>query len=127
MSELNERPACPHCAEEAAAVPEAAPAAEETAAENSCCRHKSRSPEETRALLNRLSRIEGQIRGVRKMVEDDVYCTDILIQASAAKSALNGFTRELVEQHLGTCVADDLKNGSNEKLKEFIWILNKLV
>ena len=57
----------------------------------------------------------------------DVYCTDILVQAAAARSALNGFTRELIDQHLSTCVAEDLKNGGEEKLQEFLWILNKLV
>ena len=55
------------------------------------------------------------------------YCTDILVQAAAARSALNGFTRELIDQHLSTCVAEDLKNGGEEKLQEFLWILNKLV
>ena len=91
------------------------------------CHHKDRSPEELKALLHRLNRIEGQIRGIRKMVESDVYCTDILVQAAATKSALNGFTRELIEQHLGTCVAQDLKEGGTEKLKEFMWIMNKLM
>ena len=92
-----------------------------------CCRHKKRSEEEYKSLIHRLNRIEGQIRGIRSMVEKDVYCTDILVQAAAARSALNGFTRELIDQHLSTCVAEDLKNGGEEKLQEFLWILNKLV
>ena len=96
-----------------------------------CCRcsqrKKERSPEEYKRLIHRLNRIEGQIRGIRGMVEKDVYCTDILVQAAAARSALNGFTRELIDQHLSTCVAEDLKNGGEEKLQEFLWILNKLV
>ena len=83
--------------------------------------------EEYKHLITRLNRIEGQIRGIRSMVEKDVYCTDILVQAAAARSALNGFTRELIDQHLSTCVAEDLKNGGEEKLQEFLWILNKLV
>ena len=128
MNDVNNHPetTCPHChpaqAEEANLSPAAA---EET---TGCgCRHKQRSDEEYKHLITRLNRIEGQIRGIRNMVEKDVYCTDILVQAAAAKSALNGFTRELVEQHLSTCVADDLKNGGDEKLKEFMWIMNKLV
>lgn len=91
------------------------------------CRHKQRTEEEYKHLITRLNRIEGQIRGIRSMVEKDVYCTDILVQAAAARSALNGFTRELIDQHLSTCVAEDLKNGGEEKLQEFLWILNKLV
>ena len=97
-----------------------------------CCdteKHKYRNKEgkEYKSLISRLNRIEGQIRGIRSMVEKDVYCTDILVQAAAARSALNGFTRELIDQHLSTCVAEDLKNGGEEKLQEFLWILNKLV
>ena len=96
-----------------------------------CCgcsqRKKERSPEEYKRLIHRLTRIEGQIRGSRSMVEKDVYCTDILVQAAAARSALNGFTRELIDQHLSTCVAEDLKNGGEEKLQEYLWIQNKLV
>ena len=91
------------------------------------CRHKQRTEEEYKHLITRLNRIEGQIRGIRSMVEKDVYCTDILVQAAAARSALNGFTRELIDQHLSTCVAEDLKNGGEEKLQEFLWILNNLV
>lgn len=136
MSEIKESSACPCCAGKETdiaetAVPETGP--EEgldnaMAKHDGCgCHHKDRSPEELKALLHRLNRIEGQIRGIRKMVESDVYCTDILVQAAATKSALNGFTRELIEQHLGTCVAQDLKDGGTEKLKEFMWIMNKLM
>ena len=125
---------CPRCALHEASP---APCCEEAAAETAqaevetlhtcCCRHKKRSEEEYKSLIHRLNRIEGQIRGIRSMVEKDVYCTDILVQAAAARSALNGFTRELIDQHLSTCVAEDLKNGGEEKLQEFLWILNKLV
>ena len=120
---------CPHCSSSAPEeVAENLSATEETGTAAECgCRHKQRSEEEYIHLVHRLNRIEGQLRGIRKMVDNDVYCTDILVQCAAAKSALNGFTRELVEQHLGTCVAEDLKEGSDEKLKEFMWILNKLV
>lgn len=120
---------CPRCALHEASP---APCCEDAAAEAEtlhacCCRHKKRSEEEYKRLIHRLNRIEGQIRGIRSMVEKDVYCTDILVQAAAARSALNGFTRELIDQHLSTCVAEDLKNGGEEKLQEFLWILNKLV
>ena len=125
---------CPHCAlHEASPAPCCEDAAAETAQAEAetlhacCCRHKKRSEEEYKSLIHRLNRIEGQIRGIRSMVEKDVYCTDILVQAAAARSALNGFTRELIDQHLSTCVAEDLKNGGEEKLQEFLWILNKLV
>ena len=131
MSEIKEQPACPHCAAAETAAAEPEKTMDEMTAKirlDECgCRHKERSPEELTALLHRLNRIEGQIRGIRKMVEGGVYCTDILVQAAAAKSALNGFTRELIEQHLGTCVAQDLKNGNTEKLKEFMWIMNKMM
>ena len=131
MSESKKRPetACPHCNPSAPEeeVETLSPTAETEEAAGCGCRHKQRSEEEYIHLVHRLNRIEGQLRGIRKMVDNDVYCTDILVQCAAAKSALNGFTRELVEQHLGTCVAEDLKEGSDEKLKEFMWILNKLV
>ena len=84
-------------------------------------------PEEHKALLNRLSRIEGQIRGIRGMVEKDVYCADILVQVAAANSALNSFTRELLGQHIRTCVADDLRAGQDEKLDELLKLLPKLM
>ena len=103
----------------------AAPAEESTAP--SCCRHKDRTPEEYRALVNRLSRIEGQVRGIRAMVEKDVYCTDILVQVAAVNAALNGFSKELLGQHVRTCVADDLRNGSSEKLDELLTLLPKLM
>ena len=86
-----------------------------------------RTPEEHKALLNRLSRIEGQIRGIRGMVEKDVYCADILVQVAAANSALNSFTRELLGQHIRTCVADDLRAGQDEKLDELLKLLPKLM
>ena len=133
-------PACPHCAAGAeAAMPDAPETAancctipepeEETAAaaHTCCCRHKMRTPEEHKALLNRLSRIEGQIRGIRGMVEKDVYCADILVQVAAANSALNSFTRELLGQHIRTCVADDLRAGQDEKLDELLKLLPKLM
>ena len=81
-----------------------------------CCCHKTkhRSEEEYKTLINRLSRIEGQVRGVRKMVENDAYCVDILTQVSAVQAALNAFNRELLSNHIRTCVMDDIKNGNDE-------------
>ena len=96
--------------------------------ENNCCqRTKMRDPEEKKALLNRLSRIEGQVRGVRKMVETDAYCTDILTQVSAIQAALNAFNRELLSNHLRSCVAEDLRNGKDETIDEFVQTLQKLM
>ena len=96
-----------------------------------CCgcsqRKKERSPEEYKRLIHRLNRIEGQIRGIRGMVEKDVYCADILVQVAAANSALNAFSRELLSQHVRTCVADDLRAGSDEKLDELLKLLPKLM
>lgn len=103
----------------------AAPAEKDTAP--SYCRHKDRTPEEYRALVNRLSRIEGQVRGIHAMVEKDVYCTDILVQVAAVNAALNGFSKELLGQHVRTCVADDLRDGSSEKLDELLTLLPKLM
>mgnify|MGYP002627474521 CR=1 FL=1 len=99
------------------------------AKEDICCceRTKHRSPEEYRDLCNRLSRIEGQIRGIRGMVEKDAYCIDILNQVSAATSALNSFTKQLLASHIKSCVAEDVKSGSDEKLEELVNTLQKLM
>ena len=92
-----------------------------------CARHKERSPGEYRRLMNRLSRIEGQVRGIRGMLEKDAYCVDILVQVAAANSALNSFSKELLAQHISTCVADDLRAGSVAKLDELVNLLPKLM
>ena len=93
-----------------------------------CCeRTKIRGEEEKKALINRLSRIEGQIRGIRGMVERDAYCADILIQVSAVSAALGGFNKELLGEHIRTCVAEDIKNGNGEKLDELLTLLGKLM
>lgn len=78
------------------------------------CRRKHRDPQEEHDLINRLNRIEGQIRGIGAMVRDDRYCTEILTQVSAVQSALNGFAKTLLSSHIRTCVVDDIKSG-NEK------------
>ena len=97
--------------------------------ENNCCCHKTkhRSDEEYKSLINRLSRIEGQVRGVRKMVETDAYCVDILTQVSAIQAALNGFNRELLSNHIRTCVMDDIRNGNDEIVDELVQTLQKLM
>ena len=132
----NEKKSCCCCSEasapETSAAEVSAPAAADCCAQAetepaACCRHKDRTPEEHKALLNRLSRIEGQVRGIRGMVEKDAYCVDILVQVAATTSALNSFAKELLAQHIGTCVADDLRAGGEEKLDELLWLLPKLM
>ena len=92
-----------------------------------CARHKERSPGEYRRLMNRLSRIEGQIRGIRGMVENGAYCPDILVQSAAVNAAINAFNRELLAEHLRTCVARDLKDGHDEIVDELAATLQKLM
>ena len=101
----------------------------ETNAPESCCAShvKIRSEEDKKALIPRLNRIEGQIRGIRGMVEKDAYCIDIITQASAAGSALNSFSKELLGEHIKSCVAEDVRNGNNEKLDELVKTLQKLM
>ena len=120
----NEKKTC-CCCSDASAEPTAPASAD--VSEGPCCRHKDRTPEEHKALLNRLSRIEGQVRGIRGMLEKDAYCVDILVQVAAANSALNSFSKELLSQHLRTCVADDLRSGSDDKMDELIKLLPKLM
>lgn len=91
------------------------------------CRTKERSEQERRRLLNRLSRVEGQIRGIRGMVEKGAYCPDILIQAAAATAALNAFSRELLAEHIRTCVRDDIISGKDETLDELLATLQKMM
>ena len=95
----------------------------------SCCniKKKERSPEEFKRLINRLNRIEGQVRGIRNMLENDTYCTDILIQVSAINAALNAFNKELLGNHIRTCVANDIKNGKEETIDELVSVLQKLM
>ena len=93
------------------------------------CSHKTkeRSPQEYKRLINRLSRIEGQIRGIKKMVEEDAYCTDIISQVAAANAALNSFNKELLASHIKTCVAQDIRNGKDETIDELVTVLQKLM
>ena len=102
MSEIT---ACPHCGG----------------------RKKKRTTEERNALTRRLKLVEGQIRGIRKMVEEDAYCPDILIQVSAAGAALNSFNRELLACHIRSCVSDDIRSGDDEAIDEFVKVMQKLM
>ena len=86
-----------------------------------------RSEEEMRRLCNRLSRIEGQVRGLREMLQKDVYCTDILTQVSAVNAALNSFSKELLSEHLRTCVAENLREGNDGVVDELVAVLQKLM
>lgn len=90
-------------------------------------RTKKRSDKEFKDLVNRLSRVEGQIRGIKKMVEEDRYCIDILTQVAAANAALNSFNKILLANHLKTCVSTDIKEGREESLEELIATLPKLM
>ena len=97
--------------------------------EHNCCLKKTkvRTEEEYKGLINRLNRVEGQIRGIKGMLEKNAYCTDIVIQASAATAALNAFCRELLSNHIKTCVAEDIRNGQDETIDELIETLQKLM
>lgn len=93
-----------------------------------CChRTRERTPEEYRSLMHRLNRIEGQVRGIRGMLEKDAYCPDILAQAAAANAALNAFSRELLAQHIRTCVARDIREGKDEIINELMDTLRRLM
>ena len=100
--------------------------------EEACCpacsgKQKLRGDEEKKALLTRLRKIEGQIRGIEKMVENDSYCTDVLIQVSAATSALNSFNKVLLASHIKSCVANDIRAGKDETIDELCHLLQKLM
>ncbi len=98
-----------------------------------CCRAgesgktKERSQEEYKDLIHRLNRIEGQIRGIRKMVEKDAYCPDILVQVAAANAALNSFNKVLLANHIKTCVVRDIHEGKEEVIDELVTVLQKLM
>ena len=89
--------------------------------------HTCRSENDKKAMITRLKKIEGQIRGLEKMVENDAYCPDILIQASAASSALNSFNKVLLANHLHGCVTDDIKEGRTETIDELCRVMQKLM
>ena len=96
--------------------------------ETNCChKTKKRSEKEIKDLTMRLNRIEGQIRGIRGMIERDAYCTDVLTQVSAASAALNSFTKILLACHIKTCVAQDIRDGKDETIDELVETLQKLM
>lgn len=94
-----------------------------------CCsmKTKERSDKEYKDLINRLNRIEGQVRGVKAMLEKDAYCTDIITQVSAINSALNSFNKVLLANHIKTCVTKDIRNGKEETVDELLITLQKLM
>ena len=93
-----------------------------------CChKKKERSEKEYKDLIHRLNRIEGQVRGIKKMVESDTYCTDILVQVSAVNAALNSFNKVLLANHIRTCVAEDIRAGKDETIDELVKTLQKLM
>ena len=95
--------------------------------ENCCGKTTQRSDEERKKLINRLNRIEGQVRGIRGMLENEAYCTDILMQSAAVNSAVNAFNRELIASHMRHCVARDLREGKDEVIDELVITLQKLM
>ena len=96
--------------------------------DNNCCsRTKERSEKEYRDLMNRLKRIEGQVKGVQRMLEQNAYCPDIMVQVSAINNALNGFNKALLSEHLRTCVVDDIKAGREETIEELTETLKKVM
>lgn len=88
---------------------------------------KKRCPCEQQSLMNRLSRIEGQVRGVRGMLEKDAYCVDVLTQVSAIQAALNAFSKELLGNHIRTCVADGIRAGEDEVIEELVSTVQKMM
>lgn len=90
-------------------------------------RKKIRDDRERRDLMNRLKRIEGQVRGLQRMLDEDAYCPDILTQASAVNSAINSFCKVLLTNHLRTCVTEDILAGRNEAVDELVDTLQKLM
>ena len=96
--------------------------------EKCCCeKKKERSEKEYKDLIHRLNRIEGQIRGIRGMVEKDAYCTDILTQVAAANAALNSFNKVLLASHIRSCVMQDIRDGKEETVDELVHVLQKLM
>ncbi len=102
---MDEQGQCPHCTQ----------------------RKKQRSAEEYKSLINRLNRIEGQVRGIRGMLENDAYCPDVLIQAAAVNAAVSAFSRELLASHIRSCVAHDIREGRDEAIDELVATLQKLM
>lgn len=93
-----------------------------------CCdKKKERSEKEYKNLIHRLNRIEGQIRGIKNMVEKDAYCTNVLVQVAAANAALNSFSKELLSSHIRTCVVNDIREGKEETIDELVDTIQRLM
>lgn len=93
-----------------------------------CCEKSTmRSDDEKKKLIHRLNRIEGQIRGIRGMIENNAYCTDVLIQSAAVNSAVNSFNRELIASHIKGCVTRDIRDGKDDVVDELVLTLQKLM
>ena len=94
--------------------------------DNNCCNKKTkRSPEEKKLIINRLNRISGQINGITKMVENDAYCNDVLVQLSAVKSSVKSLSSHILENHLYTCITRDLENGDFDAIDELISLFKR--
>ncbi len=91
------------------------------------CKHKKtvRGEDEKKLIMNRLSRIEGQLAGIKRMVQKDVYCNDVLIQLSAAQNSLKSLSNHILEKHLYTCVSEDIEKGNIEVIDELIGLFKK--
>jgi DNA-binding FrmR family transcriptional regulator len=100
-----------------------------TDVKENCCSGKTteRSEADKKKLLNRLNRIEGQIRGIKGMIERNEYCADILVQSAAVNAAVNSFNKELLSNHIRTCVARDIRDGKDEVIDELLATLQKLM
>ena len=98
---------------------------------NRCChcmeKHTLRSEEQKKALINRLKRIEAQVRGVQQMLEKDAYCNDILVQSAAISAAMNAFNKEILATHIHTCVVRDIREGRDEVVDELVSTIQKLM
>jgi CsoR family transcriptional regulator, copper-sensing transcriptional repressor len=94
-----------------------------------CCCEKNtqRTDEEKKKLINRLNRIEGQVRGIKGMIEKDAYCADVLVQSAAVNAAINSFNKDLLSRHIQSCVVRDIKSGDEEVVDELMNILSKLM
>ncbi len=93
----------------------------------SCEKNTHRTDEEKKKLINRLNRIEGQVRGIRGMIEKDAYCADVLVQSAAVNAAINSFNKDLLSRHINSCVVRDIKNGDEEVIDELMKLITKLM
>ena len=93
----------------------------------SCEKNTRRTDEEKKKLINRLNRIEGQVRGIRGMIEKDAYCADVLVQSAAVNAAINSFNKDLLSRHIHSCVVRDIKNGDEEVIDELMKLITKLM